>query len=442
MEPLVFAAAVTTGPIVLDVPVFSPGEGGTAAFRIPGLVSMPASNSSSSSNSGGGVLMAFAEGRVENCADFGGIHTIVSKRSVDGGRSWSALRTLLDPAALFGNGTCPRGLRDGCEFWDPTPVYDAAHGGGGGALHVLATLSTTSAARMSGRLTLWQVTSADRGASWGAPRNITAQVAHAELGVMTPGNGHGVQLAPATATGGGADGGGGRLLVAGYVRPQGDGSEFCATIASDDGGGSWSLQTAHGAAGNGTSECEVAQLRGTGGLLVMDERMNRDAQAARGGCGQGVAGQAVLTCRWRSTSADGGATWQGLAPVPELPDPSCKGGIAAWAGGGAGGAGGIAALVQSSCGSQSARVNLTLRVSVDGGVSWPAERQVLLSAAAGYSDVQVQAARAQGQRQQRQQQQGQQQQEQQRTADEAAVLYEASACGGIRLAIVALDAIT
>ena len=432
---LAFAAGVATGPIVLDVPVFSPGEGGTAAFRIPGLVSMPASNSSSNSGGvgDGGVLMAFAEGRVENCADFGGIHTIVSKRSMDGGRSWSALRTLLDPAALFGNGTCPRGLRDGCEFWDPTPVYDAQ---GGGALHVLATLSTTSAERMSGRLTLWQLTSADRGASWGAPRNITAQVAHAELGVMTPGNGHGVQLAPVATVGGGAGvggggGGGGRLLVAGYVRPQGDGSEFCATIASDDGGGNWSLQTAHGAAGNGTSECEVAQLHGGGGtgggagtvgLLVMDERMNRDAQAARGGCGGGVA-----TCRWRSTSADGGATWQGLAPVPELPDPSCKGGIVAWAGGGG------AALVQSSCGSQAARVNLTLRVSMDGGASWPAERQVLLSAAAGYSDVQVQA-RAEGEQQQ-------QQQQQQRAANEAAVLYEASACGGIRLAIVALDAI-
>ena len=40
----------------------------------------------------------------------------------------SALRTLLDPAALFGNASCPAGVHDGCEFWDPTPVYDAATG--------------------------------------------------------------------------------------------------------------------------------------------------------------------------------------------------------------------------------------------------------------------------------------------------------------------------
>ena len=62
-----------------SVPVFTDGEGGYAAFRIPGIAATPT------------ALVAFAEGRKFACGDFDGQHDIVAKRSLDGGQSFGAL---------------------------------------------------------------------------------------------------------------------------------------------------------------------------------------------------------------------------------------------------------------------------------------------------------------------------------------------------------------
>lgn len=211
---------------------------------------------------------------------------------------------------MFGSAACPRTTQDGCEFWDPTAVFDAASGD----LMLLAAHSTTSQGRMSGEMTLWISRSSDAGATWAAPQNITSQVTSAVAGLITPGNGHAIQTASGT------------LIVAGYLRPKGDTNEGCATIRSDDSGRHWRLQLANMSAGLGTSECEVSEITPSrdynlpgemrapppGGaaaaapILLMDERMNPAQQKQRGGCGGGVP-----TCRWRSTSTDGGLTWVG-----------------------------------------------------------------------------------------------------------------------------------
>ena len=386
---------------VTSVDVFTSGEGGSAAFRIPGLLAVPPGARDNGTSPA--VLLAVAEGRLEGCGDFNGLHTIVAKRSLDGGRSWSALRTLLDPRVVYGVDSCPLNATDGgCEFWDPTPVFDNHTGD----ILLLATHSRTSSQRLSGRLDLWLLRSRDLGLTWATPENITQQVVTPE-GVMTPGNGHGTQLAS------------GRLLVAGYMRPGGDGSEFCVTIASDDHGMTWHMQQASRAAGMGTSECEVTELclrvnSSNGGsnvchaVVVMDERMNRDAQAARGGCGHGVP-----LCRWRSYSDDEGATWRALSPQPSLPDPACKGGITAWRGRGIDG--GDAMLV-SNAASTTSRTNITLHISLDGGITWPSAQARLVSSPGGYSDVQL-VAGVHGR------------------TDHAAILFEVNSCEGVRLAL-------
>jgi hypothetical protein len=99
--------------------VFTPGEGGYAAFRIPGIVA-------SSESGGSSVLHMFAEARKYSCADFHGQTDIVYKRSTDAGLSFSPLKTLLDPVKLFGAAQCPpqsaSNTNDCCAFWDPTPL--------------------------------------------------------------------------------------------------------------------------------------------------------------------------------------------------------------------------------------------------------------------------------------------------------------------------------
>ena len=370
--------------------VFTPGESGIEAFRIPGLLAFP-SNSSRRT-----VLLAYAEGRVFGCGDFDGTHSIVSKRSIDGGRTWSELITLMDPIEMFGREACPPSKKEGCEFWDPTAVYDRQTGD----IHLLAALSTSASQRMSGHLSLYALTSHDGGVSWSRPRNITHSVRPKpdDGCIFTPGNGHATQLAS------------GRLLMAGYRRPAGDSSEHCTTISSDDHGRTWHLQPiAAGSNLNGTSECEVAEVGDVGAKrVVMDERMNGDEQQRRGGCGHGVA-----KCRWHSESSDGGETWSGPEPVPALIDPSNAAGICEWY------TRSSDALIFVNTASQTQRVNVTLRVSLDAGRTWPARYTTLVSGPGGYSDVQLLPNL--GGRQ-----------------DYAAVLYEKDTCNGIALSLVPL----
>lgn len=81
--------------------------------------------------------------------------------------------------------------------------------------------------------------------------------------------------------------------------------------------------------------------------------------------------------RWKSYSDDGGMTFYGFAPVPKLPDPGCKGGIAAWPAG--------KALFFVNDATTHARDNITLRVSTDDGDTW--SNGTLVSVPGGYTDV-------------------------------------------------------
>ena len=90
MPPILMLTCAAIASSVTITPVFTPGEGGYASFRIPGVVQA------------GDAHLAFAEGRKYACTDFGGQHDIVSKRSEDGGISWGPLQVIADPEKLFG----------------------------------------------------------------------------------------------------------------------------------------------------------------------------------------------------------------------------------------------------------------------------------------------------------------------------------------------------
>jgi sialidase-1 len=80
---------------VSQVDVFTAGEGGYHTYRIPSVILTPR-----------GSLIAFAEGRRGGAGDAGDID-LVSRRSEDGGRTWSPVVVLGDNGPnTFGN-PCP-----------------------------------------------------------------------------------------------------------------------------------------------------------------------------------------------------------------------------------------------------------------------------------------------------------------------------------------------
>ena len=77
------------------IPVFESGKEGHKIYRIPAILGLPNGN-----------LLAFAEGRVQNSADFGDIN-LVMKKSMDQGKSWSALQILVDVDKLQAGNPAP-----------------------------------------------------------------------------------------------------------------------------------------------------------------------------------------------------------------------------------------------------------------------------------------------------------------------------------------------
>ena len=183
------------------------------------------------------------------------------KRSTDRGRTWSKIQTIMDPVSILGATACPRVAQRRLRVLGPDRRCTTrrrarrALDHGAPAHHTLGrAVDDAEWPHVAGALSLWQTTSTDLGVTWSAPRNITADVVRPGDAVITPGNGHATQLAS------------GRLLMAGYLRPAGDASEHCATIASDDHGKTWRLQPSNGNTGNGTSECEVVEIADGAGL--------------------------------------------------------------------------------------------------------------------------------------------------------------------------------
>lgn len=262
-----------------------------------------------------GALLVFAEARAA-CNDNSPLNDVVLSRSADSGATWSA------PAIVFsGFGRF--------DFRNPTAVFSRS-----GAL-LLQFVNATHEP--------WhtlQMVSRDEGVTWSPPDDPALGVADSFL----PGPANGLLLS-------GASPAPGRLLMCGtnYYNSMQTAPRGTRVWFSDDAGapGSWTSPPAF--FGN-FSECAMAEL-GDGSVLLNMRNEHR----------------IQCRCRAQARSDDGGATWGPLAFVPDLIEPVCSAGLLELSRGG---------LLFSNPASTTQRANMTVRRSMDGGLTWPEEVQI------------------------------------------------------------------
>jgi len=313
--------ACTSHPARVDAAptdILTSGESGHAVYRIPAATCLAS-----------GRLLVFAEARAS--ADDNGTNDIVLKHSDDGGATWGPLQLLLDePGRSLNNPCvvqCTRGPHAGRVLLMmqsyPTGCGEGCVQPGNEGPRICRTLVMHSD---------------DDGASWSAPRDVTASVKRAEpVTSVATGPGIGLQMQGGTHAG--------RVVMPFNQGPPNDWRVYAAY--SDDGGDTWRMgDTAPEDGAGHANEVQMAE-RSDGSLLLVARQFGGGAR------------------RKRAVSTDGGVTWTRLAAVPDLPDPSCMGGLVnAQDSPGA-------LLVCTGPSSERKRIAGRAWFSMDGGESWP-----------------------------------------------------------------------
>jgi len=299
--------------------VFVGGRDGYACYRIPSLIATPK-----------GTLVAFCEGRKFNGLDESPTD-LVLKRSLDGGKTWLPMQVVVKAVPEAAMDPCPvvdRSTGNVILVYDLWPEY-------------IKDTWPKDYKRKPGlgrdSVTAWVTTSRDDGATWSAPRDITAMAKKPAWSNFIHGPGVGIQMRS------------GRIVIP-CCYQRGPWRNF--TISSDDHGKTWQLSDNE--VGPGVDESQVVEL--SDGTLLLNMRSSR---------GKG--------CRAVSTSKDGGKTWSPLADCPALPEPTCQGSILryTWADSQA-----KSRILFSNPGSTKARDNGTIRLSYDEGATWPVAKTI------------------------------------------------------------------
>jgi sialidase-1 len=243
--------------------LFVGGQGGYACYRLPNLVELPS-----------GHLLAVVQGHKYDCSDSGRMD-ILSRTSTDNGVSWSAPRLVLSESSPASNVT----------LGTPTLVVDQTGDPPSGVRAGTIYLFVCRSFRQ-----LLLLTSADGGASWSPPVDLSASLVPASWTGVWTGLPQGIQLD------------GGRLVVCAnhaFGGSAGRGGTHSYAIYSDDHGATWRNGAAVRAANSSaqhTGECSLAQA---GGRVWMYSRVWWDDGAP----GNGKSTRAL------AVSADGGASF-------------------------------------------------------------------------------------------------------------------------------------
>jgi sialidase-1 len=342
------------------------GQDGVHTSRIPGLAT-----------SKNGTLMAIYDARYESARDLQGHMDIALNRSFDGGRTWEPMQVVLDRKEWGGMPEKYNGVSDACILVDDRTgdIYVA-----GLWMHGLLDAETGKwveglTADSTRWLHQWRAKgsqpgfgvketsqflitkSSDDGLTWSEPINITS-AKKKEWWLFAPAPGQGITMTDGT------------LVFPSQGRDE-NGTSFSNITWSKDGGKTW--KTSNPATKN-TTECAVVELQD--GSLMLNMRDNRN----RGN--EEVNGRSVFV------TSDLGETWKEHPTSRKaLIEPTCMASLHTHRYMEDGVEKSLLLFVNPA--STSKRNNITLKVSYDGGNTWPEEKQILLDeySGRGYSCI-------------------------------------------------------
>jgi len=333
-----------TEPWRLGLVLRAAGQDNCDTYRIPGLVT-----------TNNGTLIAVFDNRYKNSSDLQGDIDIGMSRSTDGGQTWEPMKVIIDMNEWGGKPESENGVGDPCILVDRTNnnIWVA-----GLWIHGMPGKRAWNASQpglspdRTGQLIL--VNSIDDGISWSQPVNITKEIKNPEWYLMFQGPGKGITL----------DNG---IIVFPAQYKDADQIPYSTIIYSKDHGNTWNI--GRGAKSN-TTEAQCVQLSDKSIMLNMRDNRNRYEKGVNNG--RAVAVTADLGNIWTTHPSSNSA----------LPEPVC-----------------MASLIStdlkiegeikkvlffSNPDNKHERKNITIKASLDEGMTWPSQFQLVINDNKGY----------------------------------------------------------
>ena len=312
------------------------GDDGVFAYRIPGLVTTPS-----------GTLIAVYDVRHHTSLDLQEDIDVGMSRSTDGGRTWEKMKIIMDMGRWGGLPDAQNGIGDPAVLVDENT----------GEIFVVAVwthgLGNDRAWNQVGdgfgpetTAQLMMVSSKDDGKTWSEPRNVTRQVKAEEWRFTLQGPGRGICMSDGTL-----------VFPIQYVGP--DRVPNAGIMYSRDHGQTWHC---HGHAWTNTTESQAAEV--APGVVMLNMRNNR--------------GTGRIVC----TTNDLGRTWTLHPSSEKLREPVCMAGLLQ-----------VDAqdnvlgrdiLLFSNPDTVKGRNHITIKASLDGGLTWLPENSLLLDEEEGW----------------------------------------------------------